>query len=412
MSKKVVLVWFRNDLRLHDNEVLSEAINKSDLIIPVYCFDPRYFTKDQFQHYRTGIKRGKFLLESVSYIKEQLQAMNSDLMVFVGKPEDLLPQLCSKYEVDEVYHHREVASRETQISESVESALWKNKINLRHFIGHTLYHKEDLPFPIKDIPDKFNIFRKKVEKESTVRPSISAPISIPSPQHLEETHLPSLEDLGYSSEDIEKWGSKEFEGGERFGIKKLKKLLDPNYTGNENFTLISPYIAIGSLSPIYVYHEMNTSNLSQNKKRFERLTSMLLWRDYFRFMLKKYPNVFFKLNGLDSEDLNPEHIEDGAVINWEKGTTGDQEIDDNIRTLIETGNITYAERRLLSKYFTQETGSNWLFGASFFEEHLLDFAPATTYGFWSHMAGVGTSQKENSCSDWQELAKRLLVSKS
>ena len=49
MSKKVVLVWFRNDLRLHDNEVLTEAIAKSDLIIPVYCFDPRYFHKNKFQ---------------------------------------------------------------------------------------------------------------------------------------------------------------------------------------------------------------------------------------------------------------------------------------------------------------------------------------------------------------------------
>ncbi len=39
MSKKI-LVWFRNDLRLHDNEMLVEAIAKSDEILPVYCFIP------------------------------------------------------------------------------------------------------------------------------------------------------------------------------------------------------------------------------------------------------------------------------------------------------------------------------------------------------------------------------------
>ncbi|WP_082785066.1 deoxyribodipyrimidine photo-lyase [Sphingobacterium populi] len=31
-KKKVVLVWFRNDLRLHDNEILLEAVQKADII--------------------------------------------------------------------------------------------------------------------------------------------------------------------------------------------------------------------------------------------------------------------------------------------------------------------------------------------------------------------------------------------
>ncbi|MGB7527603.1 MULTISPECIES: deoxyribodipyrimidine photo-lyase [Sphingobacterium] len=411
MSKKVVLVWFRNDLRLHDNEVLTEAITKSDLIIPVYCFDPRYFRKNKFQFNNTGIKRAQFLLESVLDLKEKLLSMGSDLMTFVGKPEDILPILCAKYEVSEVYHHREVASRETQISELVEAALWDNKINLRHFIGHTLFHKEDLPFPIKDIPDKFNIFRKKIERESSVRAPLVAPDKILSPQHLESTSLPSLLDLGYSDEEINQLGSQNFQGGEQNGIDKLQNLLDPSYDNFQNFSLVSPYIAIGSLSPIYVYHEMQNSSLSQNKKRFDRLMTMLLWRDYFRFMLKKYPNVFFKLNGIESEAKNSESINEELVMSWKTANTGESGIDEIIQNLLDTGNITYAERRLISKYFTQELGSNWLAGASFFEEHLLDYAPATTYGFWSHMAAVGTSPKENSCADWQDLAKRLYVSK-
>ena len=411
MSKKVVLVWFRNDLRLHDNEVLTEAIAKSDLIIPVYCFDPRYFHKNKFHFNNTGIKRAQFLLESVLDLKDKLLSMGSDLMTFVGKPEEILPILCAKYEVSEVYHHREVASRETQISELVEAALWDNKINLRHFIGHTLFHKEDLPFPIKDIPDKFNIFRKKIERESSVRAPLVAPDKILSPQHLEATSLPSLLDLGYSDEEINQLGSQNFQGGEQNGIEKLQILLDPSYDNFQNFSLVSPYIAIGSLSPIYVYHEMQNSSLNQNKKRFDRLMTMLLWRDYFRFMLKKYPNVFFKLNGIESEAKNSEFINEELVRSWKTANTGESGIDEIIQNLLDTGNITYAERRLISKYFTQELGSNWLAGASFFEEHLLDYAPATTYGFWSHMASVGTSPKENSCADWQDLAKRIYVSK-
>ena len=36
---KTAIVWFKTDLRLHDNETLVRAIEQSDEIIPVYCFD-------------------------------------------------------------------------------------------------------------------------------------------------------------------------------------------------------------------------------------------------------------------------------------------------------------------------------------------------------------------------------------
>ena len=408
MSKKVVLVWFRNDLRLHDNEVLSEAINKSDLIIPVYFFDPRYYSKNKFHNYKTGLKRAQFQLESVSHLKEKLQSMDSDLMTFVGKPEEILPKLCAKYEVMEVYHHREVASRETQISELVESALWENKINLRHFIGHTLFHKEDLPFPIKDIPDKFNIFRKKIERESSVRNPLDAPTSIQSPQHLEQTSIPSLQDLGFPEDEIIQMPKKDMEGGEDIAFEKLNTVLDPNYTGNENFSLISPYIAVGSLSPIFVYHRMQSSGLSQNKKRYDRLMTMLLWRDYFRFMLKKYPNIFFKPMGTKNNstvDIPALTVNEELFEKWKSGQTDPDFINSTMIQLKKTGYIPYQAGLIAASYLVHEYQVNWLKGASWFEEQLLDYSPATVYGQWSHVAGVGTSEKDNKALDWQKLIK-------
>jgi deoxyribodipyrimidine photo-lyase len=48
MSDKTILVWFRKDLRIHDNEILTEAVRKGDRIIPIYCFDPRQFEITDF----------------------------------------------------------------------------------------------------------------------------------------------------------------------------------------------------------------------------------------------------------------------------------------------------------------------------------------------------------------------------
>ena len=43
MKRKRVIVWFRQDLRLHDNVALTDAIKNGEEVIPVYVFDERVF---------------------------------------------------------------------------------------------------------------------------------------------------------------------------------------------------------------------------------------------------------------------------------------------------------------------------------------------------------------------------------
>ena len=43
MKQKRAIVWFRNDLRLHDNEALQEALSNAEEVLPVYVFDERVF---------------------------------------------------------------------------------------------------------------------------------------------------------------------------------------------------------------------------------------------------------------------------------------------------------------------------------------------------------------------------------
>ena len=65
MSEKTILVWFRNDLRIHDNEILFEAAKKADKVLPVYCFDPFYFKTTELGLRKTGNIRARFLLLSL-----------------------------------------------------------------------------------------------------------------------------------------------------------------------------------------------------------------------------------------------------------------------------------------------------------------------------------------------------------
>ena len=70
---KTTIVWFKTDLRLHDNETLVRAIASSDQIIPVYCFDPTHFETNAYGFQKTGSFRATFLLESIVALDNNLR---------------------------------------------------------------------------------------------------------------------------------------------------------------------------------------------------------------------------------------------------------------------------------------------------------------------------------------------------
>ena len=78
---------FRNDLRVHDNETLLWAHRNSDHVVPLYCFDPDHFKGTwHFNFAKTGVHRAKFTLQSVHNLRNNLQKMNSNLVVHHSHP--------------------------------------------------------------------------------------------------------------------------------------------------------------------------------------------------------------------------------------------------------------------------------------------------------------------------------------
>lgn len=407
MSDKNILVWFRNDLRIEDNEILLEACEKATSIIPVYVFDPRYYQTTAYNTLKTGYLRAKFIIESVADLKQSLQNLGGDLLVLQGKPEEIIPQIAKKYNADVVYHHREVASEETEISTLVEDALWKLKINLKHFIGHTFYHKEDLPFPIKDIPDIFTTFRKKVERESSVRPCFKSPTKIIIPNNLEATPLPFLADFGFSA-CADEITTANFKGGENEGLKRLKyylwdtdllkkyKLTRNGLLGMDYSSKLSPWLAAGCLSPRSIYWEIKKYEKERGANDSTYwLVFELLWRDYFRFMFKKHGTKYFMETGFKNkqQELAPNQL--ALFEAWKNGKTGIPFIDANMIELNQTGFMSNRGRQNVASFLIKDLKVNWVLGAAYFEEKLIDYSPSSNWGNWAYIAGVGNDPKDD-----------------
>ncbi len=414
MSKKI-LVWFRNDLRLHDNEMLVEALAKSDEILPVFCFDPRQFEPTSYQTIKTGSIRTKFLIESVRGLREALQAFGGDILIVQGKPEEVLPELVNQYEIAEVYHHREVASEETEVSTLVEDLLWKQKVNLRHFIGHTLYNKEDLPFPIKDIPDVFAQFKKKTERDAIVKPCFVTPQQISFVNVEAWGELPTLNQLAIN-ENIEAITTQdEIIGGENEALSHLHEFLhtgegmalsNTSLKKNTIISKLSAWLALGCLSPREVYWKMKDAEANYGlKPYFNQIILGLLWRDYFRFMFKKYGNTFFKPKGFSLQP-NKKYDLDTPLLNaWKSGNTAQPLVNSLMIELNTTGYLSNAARQLVATYLVYELNIKWVYGAAYFEEKLIDYAPASNWGNWANLAGVGNDLRLTTSFDFQKLVK-------
>ena len=61
-----MILWFRNDLRIHDNAVLNWAMKQKveDVeFVPLYCFDPRFYDMSVPEYKmdrKSGIVRTRF----------------------------------------------------------------------------------------------------------------------------------------------------------------------------------------------------------------------------------------------------------------------------------------------------------------------------------------------------------------
>jgi len=121
---KTALVWFKTDLRLHDNETLVKAIAQSGAIIPFYCFDESHFTTTDYGFKKTGSFRTQFLLESLTDLDSSLRAIGSGLVIVHGKPEIEIPKLVEQFKATKVFAKREVTYEEQQTELLVQNELF------------------------------------------------------------------------------------------------------------------------------------------------------------------------------------------------------------------------------------------------------------------------------------------------
>ncbi|GAA5222258.1 DASH family cryptochrome [Membranihabitans marinus] len=391
-------------MRIHDNEALVEIMRTVDEIIPIYVFDERQFTGHRFESIPKIFQtRALFLIESVQNLRDNLEKLGSKLIVRVGIPEEVIFDLANEYKTTWTFCNRERTLEEVSVQDSLEEKLWSIGQEIHYSRGKMLHYTQDLPFPISHTPDKFANFRKETERIVPIRPPLDSPISIkPLELEIEEGNIPLMSDLGWSDD----FKNNQFHGGENEGLKILKQKLKEIEDKSSKQLQISPWLANGSLSPKFVYQEVQTLGKS-SKKVVKELNKNLYLRDYHRLISKKNHKQLFDEHGFGNQEINDQKWDIEILKQWINGQTENDYVNACMKELYTYGYISHQQRRIVAYYLIQELKIHWLLGAAYFESVLLDYDPCSNYSNWQRITGISVDQKGEQPVNFESLDQLL-----
>lgn len=403
-KNNINLVWFRNDLRLRDNQVLASAINKNEKVIAVYCFDPKYFEINKHGFKITEKYRAKFLIETILDLKKQLSNLNIDLLVYHNLPEVIIPKICAEFKVTDIYLQEEWTKDERVTESAVKAKL--PEVGFHHIYNQFLYHPDDINFKIENTPQVFTVFRKKLEKYVNIREEASIE-ALPTSNQLENnTVIPSLEDLGFEDFKAHPKSAFPFKGGETealirlndyfFETKKLGfyKKTRNGLVGKDYSSKFSAWLANGSISAKTIYWEVKKFEAEHVKNQSTYwLIFELIWRDYFKYISMKHGQQIFKLKGILHKDYDWS-TNKNQIEKWINGETQSDFVNANMIELKKTGWMSNRGRQNVASYFAKELKLDWRIGAAYFESLLIDYDVHSNYGNWMYVAGVGNDPRD------------------
>ncbi len=396
--KAIALLWYRWNLRTRDCAPLEAASRSGLPVVPFYCFDDRYHCTLFTGWPRTGMHRTRFLLESLSDLRNSLRNIGSDLYCKKGITEEEIGKINHRYPIAAIYYPKYYSQDEIDIERNVA----RLNIPMIGFDEHSLIAPDDLPFDVEKLPFVFTEFRKKVEKSLKIKTEYSGTNHLTTPSEFIETSIiPDIECFGFPAQsDADPRAAFALHGGETNAWKRLeyyiwnsKKISSYKKTRNgligaDYSSKFSAYLAMGNISArsfyrqIKAYEQAIESNESTYWLFFE-----LLWRDFFIFNAMKMKGSFFKVS---------RHYKPKITKNFEKwrlGETNEPFVNANMIELLKTGYMSNRGRQIVASYLVHNLKQPWYAGALWFESQLIDYDVYSNYGNWTYVAGIGNDPR-------------------
>ena len=366
----VAIVWFRRDLRVHDNPPLHAALAGHDRVVPAFVVDPA-LVRGRF----ASPSRTAFLYACLRDLDASLRERGAALVVREGSPGHELAALAEETGASAVYFASDVSPYARKRDRRIENAELVARPAPGNFVAdvNAIRTRAGTPFGV------FSPFHRAwlaAERRTVHR----APAEIPMPSGVRHGPIPSGA-ADFEIEPGETAARASLERWLRSGLVHYDERHDVLAGGTSG---LSPYLRFGCLSPREV-EERVARRTDAGAEAFRR---QLAWRDFYAHVLlhnpanarREHQERYRSLAWDDDREL---------LDAWREGRTGFPLVDAGMRQLRATGWMHNRARLVVGSFLTKDLHLDWREGEAHFMRHLLDGDVANNNGNWQWIASVG-----------------------
>ena len=437
------LMWFRRDLRIHDNTALAaicEQANASEAPVTAVYF----ITPEQWLEHDDSLVQVDHIARTLPILAQKLEdqlniALNVYLCADFDKSIEAITELCAEQKITTVMANHEYEGNEIDRDEKLTKQLANNDIEfIRH---HDQCILPPLSITTNDGDSMYKVFTPFYRKwrDTLEAGSLSAheatkvTANNKTKARIKSMVLKSATDNANTSASIEKLAHKivadyqkpleydekkftdkpaqlkqareDYPAGEDAAIQRLKEFVaediedydvsrdKPILQGTSH---LSAYLTIGAISPRLCYlqaaqaQEKLHGNDSDNED-INRWISELAWRDFYRHVLVDKPKLIeHKAYKEDADNkVNWSYDKDDFAA-WCAGKTGVPLVDAAMRCLNATGFMHNRLRMVTAMFLTKDLLIDWRWGERYFMQQLIDGDFASNNGGWQWSASTGT----------------------
>ncbi|PQJ23566.1 FAD-binding domain-containing protein [Tenacibaculum sp. SG-28] len=366
----ISVVWFKRDLRLHDNEAIFNALQTKEPLLLVYIFEP---SLHEDAHYSE--RHWDFIKQSLLDLNHKLSNCNTKVLTVESEVIPFFSFLLSHYNIKSVFSHQETGIDKTYVRDKTfrrfcrnNSIQWIENVNNGVFRGRNTEGNWS---------DKWLQYMKAPQLDF-----------LPEKEHrfLHFSEIANLEG-NLIIKNLETKDSKVLQKG---GVETAKEYFRSffkeryiNYAkytassalGRESYSRLSPYLAWGNLSVREVFQEAQKRKQEiANKLPMDMFVSRLKWQAHF---IQKFEtdNIMTEEKVSLGHNKLKKQLSIKYTIAWQEGKTGYPMIDASMRCLKETGYLNFKMRAMVVSFFTHNLWQPWQEASSFLSRLFLDFEP-------------------------------------
>ena len=392
MNHNTAIVWFRRDLRLADNPALNFACNNYRTIIPIFIWAP-----EEEAPWSPGAASKWWLYHSLQKLQKDLANLGAPLILRRGPTLESIKKIQVETNACAIFWNRLNEPALIARDRIITSSLMSQSVKVETFNSQLLLDPWEITNkagnPYKVFTAYCNCFFANYKHQSLAKAPkrISGKNSIRS---LELAELKLLPNHSWTDGLAESWAP-----GEMNGQKLLKDFLSSTvngYTLNRDFPAIlgtsklSPYLHFGEISPRQIWETIARSKVERDLQEAEvnSFLRQLVWREFANYLLYHFPHT-------PNSPLRPEFATfpwtsaPSKFKAWKKGLTGYPIVDAGMRELWQTGWMHNRVRMIAGSFLVKDLLINWLDGAKWFWDTLVDADLANNTLGWQWVSGCG-----------------------